>query len=213
MDRLERLRLVCTPSLLSGTIVVALALFTLASNAWIYIDDSRLFYDELFGGKGVITVLLQTPTDVLSLLRSAFTSSATYYATLGVFSLIVVFVVYEALLIVDHVQSDIKEMQLEAHVAGLAYGQTLKEWFETLGIRLLACCAWALYWLMFIKLLLPFGIILLQNGIDSIVASQLNGWFGIGVSAGFLIIVWHIHTIFIRFVALRLRLFTAVIDV
>lgn len=205
MILLQRLRLVCTPSLLSGTIVFALVVLTLGVNAWIYIDDSRLFYDDLFGARGIITAVLQTPADVVSLLRTAFVGNVTYYALLALFSAFVGLAVYEVLIAMDRIRSNVKEMQLEVRVAGLSYRQALEERVEILGIRFFVCCAWALYGLLFIKLLLPFGIILLQNGIDAIEVNVANGWLSLVASAGFLALIWHIHVIFMRLVALRLR--------
>ena len=196
-----------SPSLVSGSLVMSLTIFILATNAWIYIDDNKYFYDFLFGSNGIVTALNNVPTDLGGLVGVIFAGTTVYYVLLALAGLFVAVMVYELLVTVGHMRHVFQEVESEAHASG--YGQTLAERLPIWGIRLVCCTVWALYWLVFLRVLLPFGIVLLQNGIDSVVAGNVSeGWFSMAMAAALVAVILHLHVICLRLVSLRLRVFS-----
>jgi hypothetical protein len=187
--------------------VAGLTLFILATNAWIYIDDNKYFYDFFFGSKGIVTAIIHVPNDLLGLLHATVTSTTSYYVLIVLVGISIAVMVYEALVAIGRVREAMHEVESEIRVSGLTYRQAFAERLPVWGTRLACALVWALYWLVFLQVLLPFGVVLLQNGIDSIVASVASGWLSILSSAAFVAVSFHMHVIFMRLITLRLRLF------
>jgi hypothetical protein len=204
---IRRIILLLLPSFISGGAAVVLTILILAANAWIYIDDNKYFYDFLFGSNGIVTAINHTPNDILGLVRSTFSGSILYYVLLVLTAFFVAVVVYELTLAIGRVQKSVQEVKDEVHIAGLTYSQAFDERLPVWGIRLVCGVVWALYWVIFLQILLPFGIFILQNGIDYIATETPGGWLSILISGLFVVAILHIHVICLRLVSLRLRVF------
>lgn len=206
MRRRAAVPLLLTPSILSGSFVVGASAVLVVSGAWSYVRYRQLFYEYLFGPYGIQTALVQAP-DSFSFLRMAIlNNSINYYLSVVVGGVIVGLVVYAVL---DIVQTSAKDSATilhdieEHHLKGES-----REILGRLVARIIAIVGWLGYGLLFVNVLTPFAMVLLETGIGELAANAVHGWGSILSAFVLLVITLHMHIIFLRLSLLRPRLFS-----
>jgi hypothetical protein len=205
--RLRRVRWVLSPSLISGVTVILATLAALAIASWSYITDSQLFYDQLFSPYGAVT-LLQTQQDSFSAINSAVLNGQnTYMVVLLAGSVIVgltVYMVLESMSYLIHgtplfVRSVTENIQ--------AARQAARYTLLRLGLHIASLIAWAIYLLLFISVLLPLSLGLLQVALNDIAAGIPSSWLYLPFCFILLAAGLHMHIVFARLTFLKIRIF------
>ena len=194
--------------MLSGTIVLCLTLFMLITSGILYITENQLFYDYLFGVHGVATTLLRAPDSQSAIWGAISSGPFAYYALLITASVVAGLTIWVVLQGASKVAQEASFALSTLREARAAQKEAIQELFERLMIRVLALIAATLYAILFVDILLPLTLLLLQHGIDALDAQLwVDGTLRIAASgillAGFL----HVHVIFARLYTLRLRVF------
>jgi hypothetical protein len=202
MARFPVLKLLLSPSLLSGTLAVLFSAVVCLVGAWSYISTNGLFYDALFGANGLASVVVQAP-DRFSWLRHTLGSPIAYYLLVMIAGVITSIAVYAGLQAVDTLRDDFSEM----HRGTPRSGSFRRELLSRLWIKLLGTVAWGCYTLFFIGLVMPAALVLLRNGIDQLQQHSAAGLALMPAAFIVLIITAHVHTVFIRILLLRYRVF------
>jgi hypothetical protein len=83
--------------------------------------------------------------------------------------------------------------------------QVVREAFEKLALRLVVIIAWVPYLLLFFHHLVPYVIVVAQAASLSLLSLAGAGYLILGITLMFLAL--HIHTVLLRLLALRARLF------
>lgn len=206
MNSLRRLRWILKPSLLSGLAAVLLTFLVMGSAGWSYVSDVGLFYEQLFGALGVVTILQLQPNVLLGLQNTIFNGPLTYYVLLVAGALIAglsIYLILESISLVVHGASlFIREVHADRKAARDAAKRTLVR----LILQVTGLVAWAIYWLVFANVLVPFGIVMLQQALDAISDGAAVGWLVLPVVFMWLAVSTHLHATFARLVFLRVRL-------
>jgi hypothetical protein len=209
MDQLRLTWLLLSPSLSSGVMTVVCTIFIVGMSGWLYINHDQLFYDYLFGPRGIQTTLIQI-TDTSAVLRNWLLGSvATYYILLFVTAVIVGLTVFAILQNAKKVLNGSLFVWQGLHNATQAHKDALKEMFTRLALRIICLLIWAIYLALFITILIPFSTLLVQLGIDRITmrVPELDGLLYIAASIALVLASLHLHVVFARLVRLRPRLF------
>lgn len=208
MHRYFLIKLLLTPSILSGAFVAGTAVLVLGITAWSFISERQLFYEYLFGVYGFNTLLVQQDTGSWQMIRQAiFGGNVTYYVLIVLCSLLVGLLVYTLLEGVRFAARETAAGWRQLHAPGSAYAQAAHRNLVRQLARITGLVGWALYIIMFIGVLLPASMILTRAGVDDIEMAVAWGW--VRVFEGFVLLALslHVHVIFIRLVALRPRVF------
>lgn len=208
MNRVRLLKLLLSPSLSSGLIVLITVTVTLSLVAWTYIAHEQLFYDYLFGRYGLTTILLIAP-DSFGFFRGAIINSLlTYYAIVTVAAIIVTLVIYTILESFERVGSGTRSLWQEIESDDKVSKELLKETSVKLVLRCLSLIGWMCYILLFVKMLIPLSIALLQSGLDGLATNTIMVGVASIVGAWLLLLVGsHMHVTFARLCLLKVRVF------
>jgi hypothetical protein len=186
------MRLLLMPSSLSGALVIAAAIVMVGGAAWSYVTNAQLFYDVLFGYRGIATALVSAP-DAFILLRSISASPIMYYLMLLTAGVGIGFIIFELLQWIS------RPHHLDA--------PSLQETLTKLLVRLLALAGWGVYIAFFVSLLVPFITLLIRLALEKIPGDWPVAVFLLLCALSLQIIAVHIHTVFARLVLLRPRIF------
>ena len=207
MSQFRLANLLLTPSVLSAIVTIALTTIVFGLSSWSYISDAQLFYDYLFGPHGAVTALLSTP-DPLSILRIViFSNPLTYDAIILVCAIVIGFIVFEILESSQRVVKESTAVWYELHTPTPEARQAMYDTLVRLCVRTAGFVGWAIYILLFINVLGPFCLLLLQVGIDDTASSMPVGWVYGLASYGLLALGLHLHIVFLRLCLLRPRIF------
>jgi hypothetical protein len=204
MTSLQRIQLILAPSLISGPVAVAAACFLWGSAGWSYITDSQLFYDELFGPLGVVTLVQIQPHNMGELQGTILNSVGTYYVLLVFAGLIAGLVIYFALESVSRTINGVSLFLRETHSNRAEARQAVRESLARLGLRIASLLGWGLYAAVFTSVLVPFSILVLQDALE---VGNWYTWLTATLAFAGLLVSVHLHVSFARMVFLRVRLF------
>jgi hypothetical protein len=207
MYRQNLTRLLLTPSLLSGTVVLSLTAAICADSAWTYISNNQLLYDYLFGAYGFKTYLWQSSAHATALRNAFFGSLAAYYILVFVAATTGGLIVYTLLQGLSLFVSSTRRIWLELDTLGSTRHAILAKLFSRLGLRTLSLVGWTIYAAFFFSTLIPFSVILIQTGVAHINNGAILGWLDCILAALLLTLAMHLHVIFVRLIFLRPRLF------
>lgn len=207
MSQFRLANLLLTPSILSAIVTITSAVVATAYSGWSYINDAELFYDYLFGPLGVVTALLSTPDPFMILRIAIFNNPLTYNALILLCAIIIGFIVYEILESSQRVVRESTTVWYELHSPTPEARQAMYDTLVRLCVRTAGFVGWMLYTLLFINILAPFCLVLLQVGIDDIASSMLTGWLYGFIAYALLALGLHLHIVFLRLCLLRPRIF------
>lgn len=207
MGQFNLSRLLLLPSFLSGFLCVIAVICLLAGGAWSYITGAQLFYEPLFGAFGVTTVLIQAP-DAFGFLRAGILQNPLTYSVLICMAAILIGMLVFALLQgIERVTRQTSVLWYEFRVHTPAAQRVIKELLTRLAIRSVSFVCWVIYAVLFVSVLFPFCVLLLQNGLDQLESSWVRGGVLCLLAFAFLTIGTHLHVVFVRLCFLRPRLF------
>lgn len=206
MQRFRLALLFIRPSVFSFTATLIVAGIIIAIMSWSYITTMPFVQDYLFGKNGASTILTKTP-DLLSASRSVlFSQPASYNAFIFIGAAIIGTVVFIVLQLFTRAATDVSDIFKQIHQA---QGETKKELEQEIELRIGFRAAMVLLWIgyiiIFVKLLLPYIILIEQFGVTNFATA--TGW-GYGLLGfGLLAASLHVHIIFMRLMLLRPRVF------
>jgi len=207
MDKRPLLRLLLTPSIMSGLTVVAIVGIVLGYSGWLYIGHNFIFYNYLFGAYGLYTYVWQSTLGLSDGYQAFLGSSAAYYLIVGGAALCAGLIVFTTLQIGSLAFKGTALLWKEKHAQGLNHQQTARLLLSRLGVRLLSIAGWAVYSSFFVSSLVRVAIIINQTGMQ-----YLHDGNGLGLvlclgSILFFCLTLHMHVVFARLAFLRPRLF------
>lgn len=204
MANLQRLKLILSPSIVSAPVALTLSGLIWTSAAWSYITDTQLFYDQLFGPYGAVTLLQIQPHNLGELQSTVLNSSGTYYVVLVAVGLIAGLFIFFLLESISRIVSGVSMFWRQSHSKRQTAHQAVRESLVRLSLRVVSLLCWAFYAIIFTSILVPFSILVLQDALEG---GDWQKWL-IAVG-GFLTLALsiHLHVSFARMVFLRVRLF------
>lgn len=207
MTAMRKAAILLRPSFISGIGCGLITCAVIAFVAWIHITDNGLFYDFLFGRFGVTTALITAPQNISVFQQAVFNSPVTYYFVIGIAAIMVGILVYALLQGVGRIREEALIVASELRTHNPHLKSTVYNDLSRLGVRLASLAAWLIYWIVFIDLVWPFVVSLMQVGLIDISASHPSGWLYICAATLLWAVSVHMHVTFMRLCALRLRLF------
>lgn len=200
----KRLALILfTPSLISGSITILLALGLNAYSAWTFIRDNELF-NGLFSGAYGLHAYFGDASYGVSAWSNAFISSpAAYYILVGGVSIAAGLAVFTLLQVAGLIGRESQELLRDTPANRVNKHEALGR----LGLRMVSIVGWTLYAAFFISTLLPFTTLLNELGVEVIGEGKTVGWVQCALSLVLLMCAIHLHVVLIRLIALRPRLF------
>lgn len=205
MANLQRLKVILTPSIVSAPVALTASGFIWISAGWSYITDTQLFYDQLFGPYGAVTLLQIQPNNLGEFQNTILNSSGTYYVALGATGLVAGLTIFFALESISRIVSGVSLFWRQSHTKRQTAQQAMRESLVRLCLRIASLLCWALYAVVFTSVLVPFSILVLQDALQT--TSSWQQWLIAIVAFIALTIAVHLHASFARMVFLRVRLF------
>lgn len=189
--------LLFSPSLLSLVVVVVLAFGILGVSNWSFFTYNGWVFDFFYGDHGVVTAI-EHSSNALAALQQGISSSPILYsagiALAAIGAAVVVFVGVRSLERGVHALRTIEASSAAARREGL----------EHAVVRIGVIAVWAVYWLFFLNIALPYCLLLSRIGAEDIMSLQ---GIGLNIVALFgLIVALHLHVVLLRLLFLRPRL-------
>ncbi|MEO6513403.1 MAG: hypothetical protein ABIR37_01810 [Candidatus Saccharimonadales bacterium] len=207
MNQQPLFRLLLRPSFMSGSLVLLTTLGILGYTAWLYISDSQMLYDNLFGSYGLQDFISQNSGGFMSWQKVLLASPIAYYMLVGGVAIAAGMAVFTVLQVVGSLFRNTTSFMHEA-VGGRSGRLALwGELFARLWLRVLALVGWAFYAAAFVSMLLPFAILLNNTGVESVHQNDMSGIAVCAAALLLLLLSFHLHVIFARASMLRPRLF------
>jgi hypothetical protein len=210
MYDLRLTRLLLQPSFVSGAFLFCWALFLIAYNGWLYIDEQQLFYNYLFGAHGLKTYVWQYSQHVTAWQSAFLGSPAAYYALVGAVATaagLIVYCLLQLLGLVSHGIGEGWERLQDKERKPSASKSVANELLTRLALRVISLICWGIYAAFFFSTMVPFISVLNRVGIDLINSGHS---YGLAVCFGTLLLLFfslHLHVIFLRLILLRPRVF------
>lgn len=201
----KRLGLTLLPSTASSIGVVLMGGLILLVSTWSYGLGSGRLYDFLFGAHSSAE-LIQTSRGTFSTINNVvFGNPLLNKILFFVFWMLIGLIVYVLLHgFLKGVSTAAEEVEESRYVnAGKAHN--IKQFEVRTAVRAIVAVAWLLYWVLFIKILLPFSVLIVRLGISANATDR--SWLYVLSGAITLVLSLHLHVVWIRLLALRVRLF------
>jgi hypothetical protein len=207
MSQRSLTRALLTPSLTSGYITFFIALAVLGASVWSYLAQGEFLHDYLFGPFGVVTVMLYAPDFFAVFRRTIVNDPFTYNAFILICALLIGVFVYELFEALRRFSNTTSVVWYEFHTNTPQAKEALKETLVRTVARSAGAIGLVLYALFLVNILVPFCILMVQNGIDQF-SYELAAAIGtILASFLFLAISLHVVVVLVRLSLLRPRLF------
>jgi hypothetical protein len=192
---------------MSGTLVLLGTLSILGYTAWLYLSNSQILYDTLFGSYGLQDFISQNSPGLMIWQKVLLASPVSYYVLVGGVAVAAGMAVFTILQVFG---SLFRNTSTFVHQAVGGRSGRLALWgelFTRLWLRVLALIGWAVYAAAFLSMILPFSILLNNTGVEGLHQDNMTG-IGVCIAALLLLLLaLHLHIIFARALVLRPRLF------
>lgn len=202
------LRLLLTPSVLSGAVTVGIASVVVAYSGWTYISQNLLFYDALFGAYGFQTFLWQVSNEQMGWRQAFLGSPIAYYLLVAGFALIGGLIVYVALESLRALLGNASILKIgRGRVVSRIGEHKLHELWLRLGLRIVGLVGWTVYIVFFVSTIVGLAITLTETGMAHL---ETNPGITVAYCASALAaltITLHMHVVFLRLCMLRPRVF------
>ncbi|HUS26099.1 MAG TPA: hypothetical protein VMY99_02005 [Nevskiaceae bacterium] len=193
--------LLLRPSFFSFTVTGALALALLGAANWSKVANSNLFSGYL----SLADVLQSAPDGFSAFFDVLFAKTFIYNIIIFIVALLVGLLAYVALVGFERGLAGITGSLSDAKNAARMQGRQAKvEAGARLGARFVTLVGWAVYWVVFLKVAVPFCVLAFRTGIDDL---GHIGWGYTLLAFGLLWFCLHLHVVFIRLFLLRPRVF------
>lgn len=207
MNQRSLVRLLVMPSLLSGLLVGGGALGVLAYDAWLYISNNQEYYNIFFGPYGLQSFSWQASPGFYAWKQLFFASSVSYYVVLLSVAAAVGLLTFSVLQFSGVVVRGSVEFLQTTLDKEVAHKRARREMINRFLLRMTSLVGWALYAAATVSVLLPACIILSQFGVEEMHQGRFTGLVSSAVAFILFTVVLHLHTIFMRLVVLRPRVF------
>lgn len=207
MNQRPLVRLLLMPSLLSGLIVAGGALAVLTYDAWLYISNNQEYYNIFFGPYGLRSFNWQAAPGFSAWKQLFFASSISYYVLLLATAAAVGLLTFSILQFSGVVVRGSVELLQTTLDTEAAHKRARRELINRFIVRITSLVGWALYTAATVSILLPASVILSQFGVEEIRQGHFTGLASSIVAFILFMLVLHLHTIFMRLVVLRPRVF------
>jgi hypothetical protein len=202
----SKLLVLLTPSLSSLVLCLSLSAITMFVVGFSFQAGKGSIYNYLFG-KGSSTELIATSRDTFgalnnTILGNAILNKILYFAFWMLIGLLVYIILFAVLRGTGAAAEDIKE----AGYANIRRSDLLQNFAIRFTSRLAGIFAWLVFSIVFIRVLLPFCSLAARTASSDVMS--INGLiYGL---AGFIVLFLslHVEVILIRFIFLRVRLFS-----
>lgn len=206
MHKHQQSLILFSPSLLSGLLVVFFSIAVITVTIFTYLSGQGTFYDYLLGSRSSTVALEQSSGPASTLDNTVFNNiwlaRVLNFALWALVGLLVYALIHYSIIGSEAAVDNIKKTRYK----NARVGEMFTDFGIRLVIRLAAITGWIIYWIFFIKVLLPFCVLIIRNEVGHL--STVNDWYFGLLSAVVLILGFHLHTVFMRLIALRLRLFS-----
>lgn len=210
MKNLRFARLILQPSLGGILGIIGFSLLLMAVSGFTYVTRNGLFYEYLFGS-GSSTTLIETSRSTISLFNeTVFGNPFLNKVLFFVFWMVIGLVVYVILSGVGLGASEAGKAVEESHFVHADKQRITSELRSKIILRLIAFGLIVIYLVLFLKILLPFGVLCARILAGNV--GQLSSWlYGI---LGFTVLCgsFYIGMVLIRFFMLRPRIFGGLED-
>ncbi len=204
---LSRIRTLLLPSLLSAITTLSVSAVVLLAAVFSLSNGSGLIYDYLFGPGSSSDLISSARGSVDAFNNTVFgnvlLNKILYFGLWMLVGLLVYMILYLVIRGASAAAEDFEQTTYKNANAELL----MREFAGRAGLRAIAALCWFMYWIFFIKTLLPFSVLSARIGADAM--PGMNGWVYGAVGLLTIMLSTHIHVIFLRLVALKARLFGA----
>ncbi len=207
MSQRSLTRALLTPSLLSGYATFFVACAILGVGASSYLTQGEFLYEYLFGPFGVVTAMLYAPDFFAVFRRTIINNPVTYDAFIIVAALLVGWLIYELLEAIRRFADNTSVVWYEFQTHTPQAKQALIETLARTIIRCVGAIMLVFYMVFLVNILIPFCILMIQNGIDHLASSLPLALGTFAASLLFLSLSLHVNLVLIRLSLLRPRLF------
>ncbi len=183
------------------------ALAIIGVGAWSYVSQGEFLHDYLFGPFGVVTAMVYAPDLFVLFRQTIVNNSITYDAFILVCAVLIGVLVFELVETLRRVTSSTSVVWYEFHSNSPQAQEALKETLIRIATRCLGAIGLLVYTLFLVNILVPFCILMVQNGIDQFSVSPLMAVGSFVLSFLYLILSLHVIVILARLSLLRPRLF------
>ncbi len=201
---LSKVRSLLSPSLLSGLVTTFLATAVLTIAIFSYASGSGMVYDYLFGPNSSAELIRGASNSVDAFSNTVFGNPTLNKILFFCFWMIVGLVVYMILYAIFKGTSEAAEDFQETKYMNGRAQELLRTIGTRLAIRSAVLALWVIYWVFFIKILLPFSILCAHIGAGAF--PDVSGWGYGGLGLIVLTASIHLHLVFLRLFALKVRL-------
>jgi hypothetical protein len=207
MNQSSLFRLLVRPSFMSGIAVLLTTLGVLGYTSWLYLSNSHILYDTVFGSYGLQDFITQNTDGLMTWQKVLLGSPIAYYFLVGGVAVAAGLIVFTVLQIFSSLFRTTSSYVRQAVDGKTSRSAAWGELFTKLYIRILALVGWAVYAAAFTSMILPFSILLNQTGVEGL---HQNNYIGAGlcvVAFVLLLAALHLHILFARLIVLRPRIF------
>ncbi|HSX53025.1 MAG TPA: hypothetical protein VLF90_01490 [Patescibacteria group bacterium] len=201
----KRLGMTLLPSMLSGIIVMVLTPLILLGGTWSQGLGKGLLYDFLFGSNSSAELIQTSKGSFAAFGNTVFGNPLLNKVLFFVFWMLVGLIVYVLLHGFLRGVSTAAEEVEESQYVNADKAHNIKHLEVRAAVRLVVLAAWILYSVVFIKILLPFSVLVVRLSISG--QSQGIGWLYALSGVITLILSLHLHVIWLRLFTLRVRVF------
>lgn len=202
---LKRLGTLLSPSSLSGCLVVVASVLILLGATWSYSVGSGAMYDFLFGKNSSVELISSSQSALAAFANTVFGNPTlnkilyfAFWMLVGLFVYVVLFALLRG------TSTAIRDAQ-EATYTNVKKLELFKSVVVRFGLRLVVILAWVIYWIFFVEILFPFSILAARIGLSEL--PRIMGWIYSPLSLLIMVLSLHIHTVFVRLLVLRVRLY------
>lgn len=186
------------PSFVSGVGVLVAGLCILVTTNWSYFTYNPQLYNVFYGQFGVTTAFEGAPNVLNGWREATLNSSLVYGVGVVVIATVVILFVFESIHLLVSVWRAAKI--LKRHTGGDWY-----ELRERLIIRAIVSVIWLTYTALTIAVFVPFCLLLSRIGAEDL--GSADGLMKNIIALGLLLLILHMHVVFVRLFCLRPRVF------
>ena len=190
------LLLVMKPSSLSASATATLAISALVATNWPYFTYNPALYSALYGEYGLVTALEHAPSFAIDIAANLGDNQLVFAVTIG---LIAALAGWVAFMVVHAVHSGVL-------TAGALEGSDERiSTLEHIAVRFFIVLMWFLFGFITVGSLMPLALLMSRIGAEEIFTIR-----GVALNVGalaLLMLVFHLHVVFLRLFLLRPRVF------
>ncbi len=192
------------PSLASALTAIGLSIGLFGGSAFFYFAHNGSVYDFLFGATSSEEVVRHSKNTVSALNNAIFgnplLNKVLYFAFWMAVGLLVYFLLYMIIKSLSNAAEDIEATTYK----NARLDDVLNSLLTRLAVRLLALLVWIMYAFFFVKVVLVYCTLWTRLAMSGF--PRMSGWLYSLLALSILTIGFHLHVIFLRLIALKVRL-------